>query len=312
MDTVNGGQVPQQMGDGSALTGEPLLAFAAAALLVAIVLAVHVVRAVPRHRRLVVAGRSRNRVLGPGLVAVWPPAARTLDVPVLPRELPVTELAAVTADGLPVTVDATVTARVVDAALFAGPAGTPAGSAWAAVDDAVEAAVLRHVAEHDLAALAGATPTALPATAAVELAEQRGIELGQVELRDVTVAVDEQLARWAANPRPRPAEDDDGEDVNDVEIHSTTVPGRGVLHVCRTRRGGRIGVLVERSGTRTLLSYGSEAGLDPDRAALEVLLDADEADQLADLLQSRPLPERLEALERTVTAMGSALAGMRT
>ena len=93
-----------------------------------------------------------------------------------------------------------------------------------------------------------------------------------------------------------------------MEIHSTTVPGRGVLHVCRTRRGGRLGLLAERSGARTLLCYGYEADVDPDRAAHEVTLDPDEADRLADLLHSRPVPDRLEALERTV----AALDGIRT
>jgi len=96
-----------------------------------------------------------------------------------------------------------------------------------------------------------------------------------------------------------------------MEIHSTTVPGRGVLHVCRTRRGGRLGLLAEHSGARTLLCYGYEAALDPDRSAQEVTLEPDEADRLADLLHSRQVPDRLDGLERTGAGMGSALHGSR-
>jgi len=192
-----------QVRDGSAPAGDPLLGFVVVGALAAVVLAVCVVRLVPPHLRLVVAGRrGRNRVRGPGLVAVWPPAARCVEVSVLPRELTVDVLAAVTADGVRITATATVTCRAAELDLFAGSPGAPSGSAWAAVDAAVEAIVRRYVAAHDLAELATATDPVLPVEPVVEQFSRWGIEVGPVVLRGAAVAVDGQLVRWAATAAP--------------------------------------------------------------------------------------------------------------
>ena len=189
--------MPEEVRDGSAPAGDPLLGFAVVGVLAAVVLAACVVRTVPPHQRLVVPGRRHDRVRGPGLIAVWPPAARCVEVPVLPRELTVgrgrrrdRRRGRDHRDG-----HGTVPGR------RPGPVRRsprhPAGSGWAAVDTAVEAAVRRHVAAHDLAAHAAAVEPVLADPAAVDEAARRGVELGPVALRGLTVAVDRQLVHWA-------------------------------------------------------------------------------------------------------------------
>ncbi|SHK97954.1 hypothetical protein SAMN05443637_115144 [Pseudonocardia thermophila] len=90
-----------------------------------------------------------------------------------------------------------------------------------------------------------------------------------------------------------------------VEFHSTTVPGRGVLHMIETRSGARLGVLVDHDGTRTILTYGIPPD-DPDRVDHEIPLTPDEADHLAELLHSPSVRERLDALERAVAQLSGA------
>ena len=178
--------------------GEPFLGFAIVAVLALIVLAVCVVRAVPPHQRLVVADRrGRTRVRGPGLVAVWPPAARTVPVRLTPEDVVVEGIDAVTADGIGVRAAVVAQCRVADPARFAGHQGV-----WAALDRALEGEVRRHVAARGLAELAAAPDAVLAAPVARSQATDWGIELGPVELRDVTVAVDPRLTRWAASVAP--------------------------------------------------------------------------------------------------------------
>lgn len=83
----------------------------------------------------------------------------------------------------------------------------------------------------------------------------------------------------------------------DMDITHTTVPGTGTLHHLVTRGGQRFGVLTTH-GTRQLLVY--EPGDNPDVPAQTIDLDADEADQIAGLLHTRPLADRVAALERIV------------
>ncbi|MFD7658695.1 hypothetical protein ACFV4N_32370 [Actinosynnema sp. NPDC059797] len=80
-----------------------------------------------------------------------------------------------------------------------------------------------------------------------------------------------------------------------MEALRSTVPGSGVVHHFTTRAGLHLGVLVDPDERRTLLVYGSD---DPDRPAHAVVLDPDEADQVAEVLRTRSLAERLAALER--------------
>jgi TrkA domain protein len=93
-----------------------------------------------------------------------------------------------------------------------------------------------------------------------------------------------------------------------VDITRSTIPGIGHSHDCRTRDGQRSGVLVEHTGRRRLLTYGSGDGDDGDacddgRATEQILMDADEADQLADLLHQRSVADRLAELERRVAEL---------
>ncbi|WP_043618811.1 hypothetical protein [Nonomuraea candida] len=87
-----------------------------------------------------------------------------------------------------------------------------------------------------------------------------------------------------------------------MDVTRTTVPGRGTLHHLVTRRGQRFGVLVEDGGRRLLVHDPAE----PDAPALGIPLDQDEADQVADLLHSRPVPDRLAELERRVREIAEA------
>lgn len=92
-----------------------------------------------------------------------------------------------------------------------------------------------------------------------------------------------------------------------VDVMRSTIPGVGHAHDLRTRGGQRFGVVVGHDGGRRLLTYGSE---DTSAPAAEILLDADEADQLADLLHQRSVADRLATLERRVAELaGSPVSG---
>lgn len=87
-----------------------------------------------------------------------------------------------------------------------------------------------------------------------------------------------------------------------MEITRTTVPGAGTVHHVTTRDGERLGVLVERA-RRTLLTYDPTHPTDPDTPATAISLTPQEADAVANLLHSRPVPDRLADLERRVAAL---------
>jgi len=80
-----------------------------------------------------------------------------------------------------------------------------------------------------------------------------------------------------------------------VEITYTTVPGAGAVRHITTRAGQRFGLVEDRTGRQLLLIYEPPDSDDP---TYSIELDADEADQVAEILHSRPLLERLDALER--------------
>ncbi|GAA0954746.1 potassium transporter TrkA [Virgisporangium aurantiacum] len=64
-------------------------------------------------------------------------------------------------------------------------------------------------------------------------------------------------------------------------IERVALPGVGVCHTATTTRRQRVGVVCHHSGRRDLVFYDTD---DPERAAHAVVLDAIEADQVADLL----------------------------
>ncbi|MCF6472668.1 hypothetical protein FAF44_30365 [Nonomuraea sp. MG754425] len=85
-----------------------------------------------------------------------------------------------------------------------------------------------------------------------------------------------------------------------MDVTPVTVPGTGTVHHARTRRGERFGVLAAKSGQRTILLY--EGGQD-DQPVQCVVLDADEADLVAELLHSRSFADRLAAVERRLAEL---------
>jgi TrkA domain protein len=90
-----------------------------------------------------------------------------------------------------------------------------------------------------------------------------------------------------------------------MDITRTTVPGVGIMHHCVSRDGAHFGVLTQRSGDRRLLVYGPTTADSTvlDEPLASIRLEVDEADQVADLLHSRPIPDRMAELERRVTQM---------
>ncbi|WP_424533848.1 hypothetical protein ACOZ38_26390 [Sphaerisporangium viridialbum] len=80
-----------------------------------------------------------------------------------------------------------------------------------------------------------------------------------------------------------------------MNITRTTVPGIGAVHHCATRAGQRFGVLVDDAGRRRLLIYDPA---DLDVPLQSIVMEHDEADRVAELLHSRPIPDRLAVLER--------------
>lgn len=89
-----------------------------------------------------------------------------------------------------------------------------------------------------------------------------------------------------------------------MQTTKTTVLGIGALYDCRTRDGSALRIIGERGGARQLVVYGP-----PDQQT--VRLEADEADQLADLLRSGSMQDRVAALERRLAALSPPLTAER-
>ncbi|MFG2443192.1 hypothetical protein ACGFQG_09970 [Nocardia fluminea] len=79
-----------------------------------------------------------------------------------------------------------------------------------------------------------------------------------------------------------------------MDIDRTTIPGAGVLHSFHTRRGIRFALLTQQSGPRRLLAYAAGS----DEPAVDIELEPDEADHVAELMHSRPFGDRLARLEQ--------------
>ena len=82
-----------------------------------------------------------------------------------------------------------------------------------------------------------------------------------------------------------------------MRINRTTVPGNGMLHRIVTRDGEQLCLLVDAASNWHLFTY---YGCDRDVPVREIVLQPDEADQLAEILHSHPLADRLLSLERRV------------
>lgn len=88
-----------------------------------------------------------------------------------------------------------------------------------------------------------------------------------------------------------------------MEITHSTVPGSGVLHDCQTRDGQQFRILVGRPGRREIFVYDST---ETDRVLARIVLEEDEADQVAELLHSQPITDRIAELERRVAQIAGS------
>ncbi len=91
-----------------------------------------------------------------------------------------------------------------------------------------------------------------------------------------------------------------------MEITRSSVSGVGTMHDCITRSGAHFRVLEEASGRRTIYVYGSADAREvaaSDEELVTIDLDEDEADILANLLHSRPIPDRVAHLERRISEL---------
>ena len=84
-----------------------------------------------------------------------------------------------------------------------------------------------------------------------------------------------------------------------MDVTTSSVPGMGTLHDCLTRDGHHLRLIVERDGQRHVVLYDDGS----DEPITTVTLESDEADQIADLLHSRSVPDRLAELERRLTEL---------
>ena len=85
---------------------------------------------------------------------------------------------------------------------------------------------------------------------------------------------------------------------------NATVAGAGVLHACLTRDGQQFRILAAHTGGYEIFVYDPA---EHDRAVSTIVLEEDEADQVADLLHSRSMADRIAELERRVAAIAGSL-----
>lgn len=88
-----------------------------------------------------------------------------------------------------------------------------------------------------------------------------------------------------------------------MEITHSTVPGSGVLHDCQTRDGQQFRILVARPGRCEIFVYDPA---EPDRVMARIVLEEDEADQVAEFLHSQPITDRIAELERRVARLAAS------
>jgi TrkA domain protein len=87
-----------------------------------------------------------------------------------------------------------------------------------------------------------------------------------------------------------------------MDVERTALPGLGLQHVFTTARRQRVGVVSHHTGRRDLVIYHAH---DPDTPAETVVLTADEANTLAELLGTLRIVERLAELHRQVEGLVS-------
>lgn len=241
-------------------------------------------------------------VKGPGLVLFLPGVQHAVRVRLQPVRLDLFWVQAGSSDGVQVTVNASLLLSVEDPAAYTrlpeGPEDTLRAIA--------EAELRRYIAESDLVTLSRATEDDHQRLAEEMTAQTRqwGVGMDFLELTNMHIQLDPSLVRWAEN-QPRAAAVEAYITSTDptgpmggkatMDVTRTTVPGTGTVHHYVTRGGQQFGVLLDRTDRHRLLVYGSA---DFDVPAQTIVLEQDEADQLAELLHSKPIVDRVADLER--------------
>ncbi|MFF5986649.1 SPFH domain-containing protein [Prauserella flavalba] len=261
------------------------------AVLVTLGLCLSLLRVVGEGQRMVLLRFGKVvAVRGPGLVLVLPVLRRGVRVPLGATRVDLLWIDAVTADGVPVTVNGSLLATVTDPATYIAAPRSP-GAIEAVAADQVRAFVRRR----ELAALAGPSRDALDAVTGRigDRVRGWGVEVDGLELSRVEVRLGDELIGWAAR-RPGP-ERNGGKST--VDATSNRFHGIGTLHQIVTHGGQRLGLLVDEDGRSHVAVYAPE---DPDVPAQTIVLEPGEADRLADLLHTRSVSDRLADLERRV------------
>ena len=88
-----------------------------------------------------------------------------------------------------------------------------------------------------------------------------------------------------------------------MTVERTALPGVGVAHAITTRAGQRAGVVAHFDGRREIVVYDPE---DPERALCLLVLEPDEAHQVADLLTATVTVDHLADLEQQLTGVTAA------
>jgi TrkA domain protein len=85
-----------------------------------------------------------------------------------------------------------------------------------------------------------------------------------------------------------------------AEVSETPLPGVGIRYDFVSSSGGRLGVLVHRTGRRDLLVYSED---DPDAISARLGLDPDDARTLAELLGASRIAESLAAVQQDIEGL---------
>ncbi|MGP4030045.1 cation:proton antiporter regulatory subunit [Actinomadura sp. 3N407] len=85
-----------------------------------------------------------------------------------------------------------------------------------------------------------------------------------------------------------------------MDVERTSLPGIGLRHVLTTARGRQIGVVSHHTGRRDLVVYDKH---DPDVCVVSVALTGEEANTLAELLETSRVVERLAEMHRQVDGL---------